>query len=96
VKCIAGDVSALAPADIGPLSVSLVDVDLYLPTKAALALVWECLQPGGKVMVDDVQQGGKYDGAREALDEFANEHAIDWIGVGTDGGALEKPYLPQD
>ena len=48
----------------------LVDVDLYLPTKAALEKLWPRLHPGGMIVVDDCHPGHVYDGSRQALEEF--------------------------
>lgn len=90
VRCIASDVAAIAPDDVGRISIAVIDVDLYLPTQAALVLVWQCLQPGGWVLVDDVKPGTKWDGARQALDEFADARGITWSLVGTKGGVFKK------
>jgi hypothetical protein len=88
VRCIASDVAALTEADLGPISVAIIDVDLYLPTSAALTLVWTCLQPGGRVLVDDVKQGTKWDGALQALQEFSAETGTAWSPIGTKGGVF--------
>lgn len=90
VRCIASDVAALTAEDVGPISVAIIDVDLYLPSFAALKLVWACLQPGGRVLVDDVKQGTKWDGALQAMQEFATETGVEWRLIGTKGGVFLK------
>jgi O-methyltransferase len=91
IRCIASDIASVAPDDVGPVSVAIIDVDLYLPTQAALALTWQCLQPGGKALVDDLKPGTKWDGAYQALGEFADARGITWSSVGTKGGVFQKP-----
>lgn len=90
VRCIPSDVAALTVDDIGPVSVAIIDVDLYLPSSAALKLIWACLQPGGRVLVDDVKPGTKWDGALQAIQEFAAETGIQWSSIGTKGGGFHK------
>ncbi len=51
-------------------STALLDVDLYLPTMAALELIYPRMVEGGTVVVDDVREAGKWDGAYKAFSEF--------------------------
>lgn len=90
VRCVASDVAKLTTDDVGPISVAIIDVDLYLPSSAALKLVWACLQPGGRVLVDDVKQDAKWDGALQAMQEFAAETGVKWKQIGTKGGGFLK------
>jgi O-methyltransferase len=53
-----------------PICFALLDVDLYVPTQAALPRIYEVLSPGGVIIVDDCQENQKYDGARQAYLEF--------------------------
>lgn len=46
-----------------------VDVDMYIPTRAALEFFWEQLVPGGCIVVDDYNHG-VFEGATRAVDEF--------------------------
>jgi hypothetical protein len=58
---------------LGPISFSLFDVDLYLPTKEVLPALYEALIPGGIIIVDDCDPAHPiYDGAGEAYLEFCN------------------------
>ena len=50
IRCIASDVASVAPDDVGPASVAIIDVDLYLSPQSALALIWQCLQPVGRCL----------------------------------------------
>jgi O-methyltransferase len=53
----------------GPIKFVHVDVDMYIPTKAALEFFWENLVPGGCIVVDDYNHG-VFEGATLAVDEF--------------------------
>lgn len=66
----------------------LIDVDLYLPTKAALEKLWPLLSPGGVIVVDDCHQGHVYDGSREALEEFCAARNLCFEIVDTKLGVL--------
>lgn len=52
-----------------------IDADLYAPTAAALPLFWERLNPGGALLVHDVN-GAQYRGAGRAVSEFCAAHSI--------------------
>ncbi len=54
----------------------LIDVDLYLPTQAALEKFWPHLSPGGVIVVDDCHEGHVYDGSRQAVNEFCAQHQL--------------------
>jgi len=68
----------------------LVDVDLYLPTKAALEKLWPLLSPGGIIVVDDCHAGHVYDGSRQALEEFCASHQLQFEVVETKLAVLRK------
>lgn len=84
------DCNLLTAADLGPVSVALLDVDLYQPTLHALGVLFEVLQPGGIILVDDVKPGSIYDGAHAAYEEFCRLRGLSQHIVGTKGGALFK------
>lgn len=53
------------------IAFALVDVDLYLPVKDALAQVWPLMSPGGVIVVDDCdEKHDSFDGAYHAYQEF--------------------------
>ena len=72
VRLLQADVCSVQPPAL-PLAVSvcLLDVDLYEPTKAGLTLVWPRMQPGGIILVDDCAVDSKTWQAARALEEFA-------------------------
>lgn len=84
------DCNLLTAADLGQISVAFLDVDLYKPTKHALAVIFECLQPDGVILVDDVRPDGIYDGAHAAYMEFCEAYGIKRRLVGNKAGAVFK------
>jgi O-methyltransferase len=77
------------PADTR-LCFVLLDVDLYLPTAAALEKIWPLLAPGGLVVVDDCQTDHVYDGSRQAVAEFCARHGLGHELVETKLAVLRK------
>lgn len=74
VTSIEADITKVDLAALGPFSFVLLDVDLYLPTKATLPKLYENLSPGGVIVVDDCDaQHKRWDGAFQALVEFMEE-----------------------
>ncbi|MGH7812730.1 MAG: TylF/MycF/NovP-related O-methyltransferase [Candidatus Binataceae bacterium] len=57
-------------------STALIDVDLYLPTKAALEIIYPLMAPGGTILVDDVCEDGPYEGAHAAFIEYSSANRI--------------------
>jgi O-methyltransferase len=90
VEVIQKDCSLLTPAELGPVSVALLDVDLYLPTKRAIGTIYDALERGGIVMVDDVTANSVYDGAAQAYFEFCKERDIRPRVIADKGGMLQK------
>ena len=72
-----GDAAVFDYGNIGEIGFCLLDVDLYLPTRAALPRVYEQLRPGGLIIVDDCQPDQMYDGARQAFIEFASSIGLE-------------------
>jgi len=74
VRSIEADVNEFDLTTIGPLSFSLLDVDLYRPTKKALRELYEVLTPGGIIVVDDCDSSNiRWDGSDQAYKEFVKE-----------------------
>ncbi|MDQ4142586.1 MAG: TylF/MycF family methyltransferase, partial [Actinomycetota bacterium] len=69
-EVIEADIAALDIAQLGPVAFCLIDVDLYLPVRAALTGVFDILSPGGMIVVDDCFDHQLYDGAYHAYTEF--------------------------
>lgn len=76
VESIEADAATFDYATLGPLSFVLVDVDLYLPVKAALERIHPLMQAGGIIVVDDCAPDQVYDGALQAYEEFIAEHSL--------------------
>lgn len=70
---------------------ALIDVDLHLPTKAALEKLWPQMSPGGVMVVDDCHPNHVYDGSRQALEEFCAVQGCSFEVVEKKLGVLRKP-----
>jgi O-methyltransferase len=76
VKSIRADVCAFDFAVIGKVSLALVDVDLYRPVKKAVRHLYEQLEVGGMIIVDDCKANNRFDGALQAYTEFVKEYGL--------------------
>lgn len=86
------DINKFDLTTIGPISFSLLDVDLYRPTHKALQELYEVLSPGGIIVVDDCDSSDiRWDGSDQAYKEFMNE--IDQAPQISHGklGVIKKP-----
>jgi hypothetical protein len=83
-----GDVGSFNWHSIPPIDVMLLDVDLYLPTKAVLANSFERWSKQARIMLDDISPGGDYDGAYQAYREFCQARRIPETKVGNKGGVI--------
>jgi len=71
-RSVCGDIKNVdLSKQVSAISFCLIDVDLYLPVKHALAQVYPLLAKGGIIVIDDVSQHNAFDGAYEAYQEFA-------------------------
>jgi predicted O-methyltransferase YrrM len=78
VTAIQADCAEFDYATLGPIKMAYLDVDLYLPTKAALPKIFENTMSGGVIFVDDVAaSNGGYDGAYHAYMEFCVGHNME-------------------
>jgi O-methyltransferase len=77
VTPIKADIKSYSMEAVGTISFCLIDVDLYLPVKAALDKVMGLACPGSIVVVDDCQQHPLWDGALQAYEEFTAEHSLE-------------------
>ena len=74
VRSIEADVNEYDLTTLGPLSFTLLDVDLYRPMKNALQELYEVLSPGGIIVVDDCDASNiRWDGSDQAYKEFMKE-----------------------
>lgn len=76
VKAIQADVNKFDFKEISTISFCLIDVDLYIPVKAALEKVYPLVSKGGIIVIDDCKQNHLYDGAYRAYKEFIQAHNL--------------------
>lgn len=94
VEIIQTDASSFDFQSLAPIDLVILDVDLYLPTKAVLARLQQLNPKPQYVLVDDVLDSNRYDGAYQAYHEFLAESC--WqdpnlcsYQVGLKGGVIE-------
>jgi hypothetical protein len=75
-QVFAADAASFDWSIIPKIDVMLLDVDLFLPTKAVLERSKSRWSPDARVMVDDVRPGGVYDGAHDAYHEFCRAQGL--------------------
>lgn len=90
VRSIQSDVSAFNFTALSPIAFCLLDVDLYLPIKAALPKIYQAMSPGGLLVVDDCWRDDKWDGALQAYDEFTAAIGIERRIVGRKLGVISR------
>jgi O-methyltransferase len=94
VASVKGDIKAITLSQhTSRIAFALLDVDLYQPTRAALAQVWPLLAPGGVVVIDDCRDDHIFDGAAQAWREFIAAHVLPMDRVEGKLGVLRKPAL---
>ena len=91
VISIQADAANFDYGTIGPLSFSLVDVDLYQPISRLLPAVWDNTSPGGIIVVDDCAENTMWDGARQAFIEFVTHYNLEYRIVHEKLGVVVKP-----
>jgi hypothetical protein len=90
VMPIQTDCSVFDYRKLGPIKLAFLDVDLYLPIKTTLPILFDCLIPEGVILVDDVMPNMTYDGAYQAYMEFCGERAIQPVVIGNKCGIIRK------
>lgn len=91
VKAIQSDCSLVDYSSLSPIKLSLLDVDLYLPTKIVLPKLYAATVSGGVILVDDVENNKPYDGAYQAYMEFCASQNITPHIIGNKCGCIHKP-----
>jgi len=71
------DAATFNYSSIAPIAFCLLDVDLYRPVKVCLPAVYENLNRGGIIVVDDCVEESIWDGAYQAYVEFARHMKIE-------------------
>ena len=87
---ICADASTMDFSAVAPIDVMLLDVDLFVPTKAVLTNSMKHLNARSYIMVDDCQPNSLWDGSDQAYNEFIQSHSLQRVIVGTKGGVVEK------
>lgn len=87
---VAGDAAKLDYRQFGPISVVLLDIDLYQPTIEILRKIWPFMTTPGFICVDDCAPNTSWDGALQAYREFASQIGAPINIVGGKGGILIK------
>lgn len=77
VEAIKADIKSYDLEPVGIISFCLIDVDLYLPVKAALDKVIGLMSPGGMIVIDDCKEHPMWDGALQAYEEFTSARKIE-------------------
>jgi predicted O-methyltransferase YrrM len=90
INLIQADCSKFDFNSIGPIKVTLLDVDLYLPTKKALESSFKATVKGGVIVVDDVREDNAYDGAHQAYTEFCKDNNMKPKIIGNKCGIIYK------
>jgi len=93
VKVIKSDIKEYNFNPNEKISLCIIDVDIYQPIKVALKMVYDLLQPGGIILVDDCVQQYLYDGAYQAYQEYAGEKGIKPEIILNKIGIIRKPLL---
>jgi hypothetical protein len=74
VISIQADVNSFNFSSLDPLSFVLLDVDLYLPIKRSIKELYSIMTSGGIIVVDNCEANSPWDGAKQAYEEFMQEH----------------------
>jgi predicted O-methyltransferase YrrM len=70
---IQSDAKKVDYTQFAPIAFCLLDIDLYKPVEVILPRLYNCLEPGGIIIVDDCAlQESIYDGAGEAYRKFCS------------------------
>jgi O-methyltransferase len=91
VTSFQADASTFDYQAISPFRMVLIDVDLYRPVLLALNMVYDLVVPGGVIIVDDCEQGGDWEGAYQALEEFTKAKGMEPVIVHGTLGVIVKP-----
>jgi hypothetical protein len=90
VKVIRSDCSSVDYLSLSPIKLSLLDVDLYVPTRNVLPKLYAATVVGGVILVDDVEDDKPYDGAYQAYMEFCSERNMPPQVIGNKCGVIHK------
>jgi hypothetical protein len=90
VQPIACDCASFDYSTIAPIKLAFLDVDLYKPTAGALPGLFDAIVPGGTLVVDDVLNDYRWDGAYQAFTEFCKARDLPFEIIGNKCGIIRK------
>jgi hypothetical protein len=90
LQIVQSDCKIFDYSSISPIKFALIDVDLYLPTLAALEGIYKELINGGSILIDDCKDNVLYDGAYMALKEFCVRYSLEYMKIGAKGALIVK------
>tara|TARA_B100000886_G_scaffold327009_1_gene274044 strand:- start:569 stop:1246 length:678 start_codon:yes stop_codon:yes gene_type:complete len=91
LEAIQSDCSIVDYDRLGPLKLTFLDVDLYVPTLTTLEKVYKATISGGVILVDDVRENHTYDGAFDAYNKFCDKNKLPKKVIGNKCGLIVKP-----
>lgn len=91
VTSFRADATTFDYTTIAPFRFALVDVDLYRPVLAVLEAIYGLVSPGGTIVTDDCQEGGRWGGAHDAFTEFTQPRGLDAVITDDHLGVIRKP-----
>ena len=90
VEAMRADCTEVDYKSLSPIKIVFLDVDLYQPTKKTLPKIYDELVGGGVILLDDIAEGGAYDGAYQAYVEFCTERKLPTQIIGNKCGVIRK------
>jgi hypothetical protein len=85
---VQADISSFDFSTVKPIEVFVLDVDLYIPTIAALRNVWDHMSQSGVIYLDDIAPNNNWDGSLQAFEEFVKETGARSKRVGKKSGMI--------
>lgn len=90
LEAIKSDCTVVNYQKLAPLKLVFLDVDLYMPTKKTLSMIYDLVLDGGSIVVDDVEDKKNYDGAYQAYMEFVAAKELPPLIIGNKCGVILK------
>ncbi len=90
LTAVKADCSTFDYSLIAPIKLAFLDVDLYLATRSALQKIYPHLAEDGVILVDDVMEPSRWDGANQAYNEFCEESGLPVQLIGNKMGVIRK------
>jgi O-methyltransferase len=87
-RSLKADAARVDYSQFAPIAVVLLDIDLYLPTKAVLEAISPHMARPGFILVDDCRPDTPWDGALLAYREFIEAHGHAPVFIGEKGGVI--------